>query len=88
MDSAKQTEPAPPLRRSQRFAKRAETSKTVSSSQDWAGPEQPPAAHPEPCPVLVPQSSVLDVTALADTEGFSGSNLHAGLWSRLPDEVC
>ncbi|PNW75480.1 hypothetical protein CHLRE_12g528350v5 [Chlamydomonas reinhardtii] len=87
MDSAKQTEPAPPLRRSQRFAKRAETSKTVSSSQDWAGPEQPPAAHPEPCPVLVPQSSVLDVTALADTEGFSGSNLHAGLWSRLPDEL-
>ncbi|GFR43779.1 hypothetical protein Agub_g4893 [Astrephomene gubernaculifera] len=75
---------APPLRRSQRFAKRIESSKPTAASQDWQH-EQAPSSVQEF--LLAPQGSTLEPAAVGELEGFSGSNLQCGLWSLLPDEL-
>ncbi|EFJ45476.1 hypothetical protein VOLCADRAFT_82232 [Volvox carteri f. nagariensis] len=79
---------APPLRRSQRFAKRVESNKPVAASQDWQH-EQPPSSVQErpTCYFLAPQNITLEPAALGEPEGFADANLQCGLWSLLPDEL-
>ncbi|GIL46666.1 hypothetical protein Vafri_3601 [Volvox africanus] len=79
---------APPLRRSQRFAKRAESNKPVTASQDWQHEQPSSSVQDRPtCYLLAPQNSSLEPAALGEPEGFTDANLQCGLWSLLPDEL-
>ncbi|PNH12742.1 putative E3 ubiquitin-protein ligase [Tetrabaena socialis] len=79
---------APPLRRSQRFAKRAE-SKPTAASQDCFLQQAPQCflQQAPQCLHLAPQLTAAEPAALSELEGFSDSNLQRGLWSLLPDEL-
>jgi hypothetical protein len=78
----------PPLRRSQRFAKRIDSTKPVAASQDWQHEQPPTSVQERPtCYFLAPQNTTLEPAAVLEPEGFADANLQCGLWSLLPDEV-